>query len=67
MRNVDGVLDVTDVRIDNLSGVTSGRQYSNVEFDAERYTSADGRYIEIPRNVIYEVKFPTFDINGAIV
>lgn len=67
LRNVDGVLDVTDVRIDNLSGVISGRQYSNVEFDAERYTSADGRYIEIPRNVIYEVKFPTFDINGAIV
>ena len=67
LRNVEGVLDVSDVRIENLSGVVSGRDYSDVEFDTDRHISADGRYIEIPKNVIYEIKFPTFDINGVIV
>lgn len=67
LRNVEGVLDVTDVRIESLSGFVSGRDYSDVEYDTDRYMSADGRYIEIPKNVIYEVKFPSFDINGVIV
>lgn len=67
LRDVEGVLDVTDVRVDNLSGTISGRSYSNIEYNAQRYLSSDGRYIEIPRNVIYEIKFPDFDINGVIV
>lgn len=67
LRNVDGVLDVTDVVITQRSGSNTGRAYSDTIYDVARATSADGRYIEMPKNVIYEVKFPEFDINGVIV
>ena len=67
MRNVEGILDVTDVNIGLVSGITAGRKYSNIRFDVNRMTSVDGRYIEIPRNVIYEIKFPEFDIRGVIL
>jgi hypothetical protein len=67
LRNVEGILDVTDVNIGLVSGITAGRKYSNIRFDVNRMTSVDGRYIDIPRNVIYEIKFPEFDIKGVIL
>jgi hypothetical protein len=29
--------------------------------------SQDGRFVEIPKNVIYEIKYPEDDIRGVIV
>ena len=67
LRKVEGVVDVTDVSITRKTGNNSERSYSSTSFDLDDAISADGRYIEMPTNVLYEVKFPRFDINGVIV
>jgi hypothetical protein len=67
LRKVEGIADVTDVRISLKSGTNSERSYSSVSFDLAAAASPDGRYIEMPSNVLYEVKFPRFDINGVII
>lgn len=63
LRNVRGVLDVSTVAVTNKVG----GQYSNVIYDTVRNRSPDGRFIEIPENVIYEIKFPTTDIKGTVI
>lgn len=63
LRDVDGVLDVVSVNITNKEGIN----YSQIPFDIEKQRSADGRYIDMPDNVIYEIKFPNQDIRGAVV
>lgn len=63
IRNVNGVLDVAHVHVFSKNGGS----YSNVYIDLEKQKSADGRYIEIPENVIYEIKFPSDDIKGVVV
>ena len=67
LRKVESIVDVVDVKVHHVSGVDSNRSYSDITFDVDRAMSADGRYIEMPKNVIYEVKFPGFDINGVIL
>ena len=67
LRNVEGILDVTDVKIGKRNGDVGNRVYSDVSFNLDKMTSADGRYIEMPRNVIYEIRYPEFDIKGVIV
>ena len=69
LRNVEGVLDVTDVKIKQISGASSGsdRIYSNLSFPLADRLSEDGRYINIPKNVVYEIKYPEEDIRGVIV
>lgn len=67
LKKVDGIVDVTDVRITQKYGSAAGRAYSDIRFDLDRATSPDGRYIEMPLNVIYEIKFPENDINGVII
>ena len=62
LKEVDGLLDVSSVRVHQKIGTN----YSSIRFDLEDAVSADGRYIEIPKNVIYEVKFPNTDIKGII-
>ena len=59
---VDGVLDVTKVKIINK---TSG-QYANTTFDINSNLSPDGSYLIAPANCIFEIKFPTVDIKGKI-
>lgn len=63
LRNTNGVLDVVDVSI----SIKTGSLYSNVTIDLERLKSADGRFFEIPDNVVYEIKFPNIDIKGVVV
>ena len=67
LRNVEGILDVTDVQISHKSGDYLDKPYSDVSFNLERMTSADGRYIEMPKNIIYEIRYLDFDIKGVIV
>tara|TARA_R100000152_G_C6778879_1_gene209958 strand:- start:1559 stop:3403 length:1845 start_codon:yes stop_codon:yes gene_type:complete len=67
LKKVDGLVDVTDVRITQKLGNSATRSYSDIRIDLDGSTSADGRYIEMPLNVIYEVKYPANDISGVII
>ena len=62
LKEVEGLLDVSSVRVYQKIG----SNYSSIRFDLEEAISADGRYIEMPKNVIYEVKFLKTDIKGII-
>lgn len=62
LKDTEGVVDVVDVKIRNVSGGS----YSSSYYDIDTNTSPDGRYIMIPDNVVYEIKFPDTDIKGAI-
>ena len=59
---VDGVLDVTKVKITNK---TSG-QYASTVFDVNSNLSPDGSYLIAPANCIFEIKYPAVDIKGKI-
>jgi len=62
LKDVDGVVDVVDVAIRQKNGAG----YSSVGFQPEENLSDDGRAIIIPRNGIYEIKYPNADIKGAV-
>jgi hypothetical protein len=62
LQRVDGVVDVYGVSITQRTGAT----YSNVSYDFMKNLTADGRYILAQKNVIFELKFPNVDIEGAI-
>lgn len=62
LKNVEGVNDVKNVKIQQKNGI----DYSDVFFDVDRFMSRDGRYIEAPKNVIFEIRFPSSDIYGEI-
>ncbi len=63
LKKVDGIVDVISARVHRR---VSGK-YSDASFDIEGNTSADGRYIKVPKNVILELKYPDSDIKGVIV
>ena len=63
LRRVPGILDVTDVIVEQLTG----ENYSNLSYNISAATSQDGRFIKMPKNVIYEIKFPESDISGVIL
>jgi hypothetical protein len=62
LKNVQGVNDVKNVKVEQKNGV----DYSDVFFDVSRFMSRDGRYIEAPKNIIFEIKFPRSDIYGEV-
>lgn len=62
LNRVDGVVDVSSVKIHQRAG----NQYSDIRFNIEKNTSPDGRYINVPENVVMELKFPALDIKGVI-
>ena len=62
LKEVDGIIDVTNVNV----SLKSGGLYSGVHFGVADNTSADGRYVDIPKNCIVEIRFPEDDINGVI-
>lgn len=59
---VDGVIDTTSVKVSRKIGAG----YSQAEFSVEENTSKDGRYINVPENVILEIKDLDLDIVGAV-
>ena len=63
LRDVEGVLDVLSVTVENKTGGL----YSPVIFDVTENTSSDGRYLDIPQNCIYEIKYRSEDIRGVVV
>lgn len=60
---IPGVVDTLDVRFTNKSGGL----YSGYGFSIDQNTSADGRMLIAPEDVIFEIKYPTKDIRGTIV
>ena len=62
LQKTNGVLDVIDVKVIQKKGGS----HSDTRFDLEQAMSADGRYIVIPENVVWEIKFPSDDIIGTV-
>jgi hypothetical protein len=62
LKKVKGVNDVKNVKVEQKNGLN----YSDVFFDVNRFMSRDGRYIEAPKNIIFEIRFPVSDIYGEI-
>jgi hypothetical protein len=62
LNSVPGIADTTKVRITKKTGGL----YSTTVFDLDSAISADGRFIDIPKNVIVEIKLPDDDIIGSI-
>jgi len=62
LKNIDGIVDVVDVRVKQRLG----GNYSDTRFDIEGATSPDGRYILPPSDYILELKYPNEDIVGTI-
>jgi len=62
LNRVKGVSDTTKVKIVKKTS----SQYSQVYFSIDYYTSPDGRYVAMPENGIFELKFPSVDIKGTI-
>jgi len=61
LNDVDGVITVKKVNVKNKAdGV-----YSNVYMDFDKALSRDGTYINTPKNVILEMKYPSDDIKGS--
>ena len=62
LNRVEGVVDVVRVKVEQKKG----SDYSSTHYDIQGNTSADGRYINVPSNVILEVKFLQNDIKGSV-
>lgn len=62
LNSVSGVDDV--IRVDVAKKTGTG--YSTTRFNVKDAISADGRFVEIPSNVIWEVKYPRNDIKGSV-
>ncbi len=58
-----GVTDTTFVTVLDKFG----EAYSTTSLTAESMKSKDGTYIKAPRNVIFEIKYPAQDIQGAAI
>jgi len=62
LNKIPGVADVRNVRIINKFG----GDYSNISYNIRQNTSADGRFVSVPKNVILELKFSERDIIGTV-
>lgn len=62
LKNTEGVLDVTSVRVFRRSG----DKYSSFFYNLDANLSPDGRLINIPENAAFEIKHPNADIIGTI-
>tara|TARA_R110000824_G_scaffold46692_7_gene133826 strand:+ start:8953 stop:10752 length:1800 start_codon:yes stop_codon:yes gene_type:complete len=60
LKTVEGVLDVSNVKINNITG----GQYSSIAFDINNNLSPDGSYVMAPSNAVFEIKFAETDIKG---
>jgi len=62
LNKLNGVQDTTSVKV----SAKIGGFYSNASLNLDKMITYDGKYIKAPKNVIFEVKFPTADIKGTI-
>ena len=57
-----GVIDATFVQVYQKTGAG----YATTKFNVKNNTTPDGRMIIAPKNVIFEVKYPSKDIKGTL-
>lgn len=62
LNKMDGIIDVTRVNIVQKSGLN----YADTPVDINNLYSADGSYIDCPKNVVFEIKYTGADIKGTI-
>jgi len=62
LNDVDGVVDVKDVILENLTG----GNYSSSVLNFRDALSRDGTFIKMPQNAIAELKYPDLDIKGTV-
>jgi hypothetical protein len=62
LNKMKGIIDVTKVKIVQKSGLN----YASNPVDINMLYSADGSYIDCPKNVVFEIKYPAVDIKGTI-
>lgn len=62
LNKMDGIIDVTRVNIVQKSGLN----YADTPVDINSLYSADGSYIDCPKNVVFEIKYTGADIKGTI-
>ncbi len=63
LKDVKGVLDVADVQVLSKTGGLYSRSY----LDVSDRTSGDKRYVSVPYDGIWEIKYPFNDIVGVVV
>jgi phage-related baseplate assembly protein len=63
LSKVDGVADVKTVNVFQKAGT----DYSSVVINFDNALSADGTYINTPKNAIMELKYPLRDIKGTLI
>lgn len=63
LKKVEGIIDVTSVVIEDKVGDIYSDAYMNIK----KCISSDGRYINVPKNVVMELKYPNSDIKGTIL
>ena len=63
LQSVSVIADVKKVTIFNRVGGA----YSDISYDININKSSDGRYIIIPEDHIFEIKYPNIDIVGNVL
>jgi hypothetical protein len=57
-----GIIDATFVQVFQQTGPG----YATTKFNVKNNTTPDGRMIIAPKNVVFEVRYPSRDIKGTI-
>ena len=63
INNVGGVSDTIDVSVVRRTGGS----YSGTDYNVRDNTSFDGRYVTLPEDAIYEIRFIERDIRGTVL
>jgi hypothetical protein len=62
LKTIDGIIDVTDIKLE----IKSGTPYSENSMIISDRISSDGRVFSIPKDFIWEIKYPLVDIKGIL-
>ena len=62
LQKVPGVIDVLKVKVFQKKGGA----YSDIRINIDDLVSQDGRFINTPSNVIFEIKYPNNDFRGSV-
>ena len=62
LSGIEGIDGVRNVRLVNKFGGA----YSDISYNVSAYTDAENRFVEVPKNVILEIKYPDTDIIGTL-
>ena len=63
LQSVPSIADVKKVTVFNRVGGV----YSDLSYDIDMNKSADGRYVIIPEDHVFEIKYPNADIIGTVL